>query len=238
MGSNGGDGASLVLQGGDTSSENPGLLKLLGGKKGKDNNIDESNLGLIEINDINIGIKGGKSETDVGGNIDIHSGTSASSSSGKVMLSSGISTTSGIVTLQSGNSDDRSGDTNIVTGISSNNQAGNINIKPGMSNGGDGASLVLQGEDTSSENPGLLKLLGGKKGEDKNIDESNLGLIEIKDINIGIKGGKSETDAGGNIDIHSGTSASSSSGKVMLSSGISTTSCLLTLQSGNSDHRS
>ena len=46
------------------------------------------------------------------------------------MLSSGISTTSGIVTLQSGNSDDRSGDTNIVTGISSNNQAGNINIKP------------------------------------------------------------------------------------------------------------
>ena len=37
------------------------------------------------------------------------------------MLSSGISTTSGIVTLQSGNSDDRSGDTNIETG--------NINIK-------------------------------------------------------------------------------------------------------------
>merc|ERR1712054_640987 len=91
----------------ETSSENPGSIKLLGGKKGKDNNIDESNLGLIEINDINIGIKGGKSETDVGGNIDIHSGTSASSSSGKVMLSSGVSTTSGIVTLQSGNSDDR-----------------------------------------------------------------------------------------------------------------------------------
>ena len=36
--------------------------------------VDESNVGMIEINDINIGIKGGKSETDVGGNIDIYSG--------------------------------------------------------------------------------------------------------------------------------------------------------------------
>ena len=147
-----------------------------------------------------------------------------------------MSTTSGIVTLRSGDSGDRSGNTNIETGTSSGNQAGHINIKPGMSNGGDGASLVLRGGDTSSENVGLVKLLGGGKGGE--VDEASLGLMEINDINIRIRGGNSETDVGGNIDINSGTSTASSSGKVLLSSGMSTTSGIVTLRSGDSDDRS
>ena len=62
---------------------------------------------MIEINDINIQLKAGGSETGDGGSISIESGSSSSTNTGSVSIGSKASESeaaSGIVTLQSGDS--------------------------------------------------------------------------------------------------------------------------------------
>ena len=62
---------------------------------------------MMEINDININIKAGRSDTADGGNVLLESGSSSSSNTGTISIASKLSESggeSGIVSLKSGDS--------------------------------------------------------------------------------------------------------------------------------------
>ena len=79
----------------------------LGGSNTQGDAENTDNIGMIEINDINIQLKAGGSETGDGGSIAIESGSSSSTNTGSVSIGSKASESgavTGIVTLQSGDS--------------------------------------------------------------------------------------------------------------------------------------
>ena len=243
----GNDGTSMILSGGSTksSSNKAGIVQLRGGSNTQGDAENTDNIGMIEINDINIQLKAGGSETGDGGSIAIESGSSSSTNTGSVSIGSKASESekaaSGIVTLQSGDStSSNTGEITIRSGNSDAGQAGSIDIVPGYSGeGNDGTSMILSGGSTksSSNKAGIVQLRGGSntQGDAENTD--NIGMIEINDINIQLKAGGSETGDGGSIAIESGSSSSTNTGSVSIGSKASESeaaSGIVTLQSGDS----
>ena len=118
----------LYLRGGSTisGSNKAGAVRLLGGSNTQDDAENTDNIGIIEINDINIQLKAGGSETSDGGSVSIESGSSSSTNTGSVSIGSKASESgavSGIVTLQSGDStSSNTGEVTIRSGTSSASQ--------------------------------------------------------------------------------------------------------------------
>ena len=88
----------MILSGGSTksSSNKAGIVQLRGGSNTQGDAENTDNIGMIEINDINIQLKAGGSETGDGGSIAIESGSSSSTNTGSVSIGSKASESSSI----------------------------------------------------------------------------------------------------------------------------------------------
>ena len=138
----------VIRSGGSTqsSTNKAGIVQLRGGSNTQGDAENTDNIGMIEINDINIQLKAGGSETGDGGSVSIESGSSSSTNTGSVSIGSKASESeavTGIVTLQSGDStSSNTGEITIRSGNSSGSKSGSIDIVPGYSGQNDGSGWV------------------------------------------------------------------------------------------------
>ena len=73
--------------------------------------------------------------------------------------------------------------------MSSGSKSGDIILNPGANAaGGEGGNVILKGGATSgASSVGVVQLLGGSNTPGNDDDISNVGMMEINDININIK---------------------------------------------------
>lgn len=161
--SNGGDGGSIIIFGGEASGKNAN--KDTGGQ---------------------LHLEGGTSATSSGGKIEIYSGKSIAASSGGIEMqtaNAGSRGVSGRVTIRTGNTTfGPSGAMDLSTGRSKSGAGGDIRITVGSGNKGDGGNLHMSaGEATyGSVKGGDIELVAGHGSSTQNLNGGKGGRVLIE----------------------------------------------------------